>query len=262
MTNFPPWNDEQSKSASPSPDWPSHDYWMYDENGEFIYKYAHTMGDHPDREFLENTDYEEKWAQRFFWSANQAAALSFGRSPDEVTWDAYMESMYESSEFATHLGDLRDRILAAQRDQTLPEAIPPVMYAQWAQLNRLPFPPALAEDVATFFANVMQMTNDRVSSVLADAEKPARPADVESIKATRSNPRKERNLLGAIYALAWKHHRFGELSTTTVAGRIETIIDQLVPLMSGTKIEASSQTIADWLREAIRDFGDPPKKET
>jgi hypothetical protein len=79
------------------------DYWMYDEYGEYIYKYDYNMLDHPDMEFLERTACDaDFWATKFFWTTDQATALSFGRSPEKTEFDTYMEEMDGSSEFATY----------------------------------------------------------------------------------------------------------------------------------------------------------------
>ena len=247
-----PLDDEKQSKLEPlSTDWPAHNYWEYDENGDPLdwEDLCSYLSSHPDCEYLENTDYEEKWVQQFFWSADQAAALSFGRSPDKVQWHEYEESMYGSSDFVTHLGDLGDVILKAQRDRILPEVIPATMYAQWAERNRLPFPPELAKRVTAFFAEVMAMANDRAGSAAGE------------VKAVRSSPRKERNLLGVIYALAWKHHRLGDLQNAAVAGNIENVINRLVEQKADFKIEAKSQRIAEWLSEAIDQLGPPPARE-
>jgi hypothetical protein len=262
MTNFPPSNDEQSKSALPSPKWPSHDYWMYNENDDFIYEYAHNMNEHPDREFLDGTDYENEWVLQFFWSVDQAAALSFGRSPNEVSYDADMQSMDQSSKFATYFCDLREHIIEAQRDRILPERIPAVMYAQWAQQNGLPFPPELAKQVSSFFADVMAMTNERATSLTADtavSDTFATPSPPRPNKAKASSPREENNLKGVIYALAWKHHRLGDLPKASVAANIEKVIDELAGHNRNFEIEGKKQRIADWLDDAIVKFGLPQK---
>jgi hypothetical protein len=262
MTNVPPSNDdEKSKSALASPDWPSHCYWMYDENGEYIHKYDYGMAEHPDCEFLDGTDYEDMWAQQFFWSADQAAALSFGRSPDEVPYDAHMESMDQSSRFATYFCDLREHIIEAQRDRILPERIPAVMYAQWAQQNGLPFPPELAKQVSSFFADVMAMTNERATSLTADTAVSDTPASTLPQHA-KASPRQEKNLKGVIYALAWRHHRLGDLPETGVAANIEKVIDEMGRLNENFGVEGKKQRIADWLRETIELYGRPQKYET
>jgi hypothetical protein len=260
--NRPPTDDEP-KPGSPSTSWPSHNYWMYDERGDFIYKYEFDMIDHPDCEFLENTDYEDKWAKQQAWTVDQAAALSFGRSPDKVPFD-YLNEMDGSSEFATILHDLRDRIQAALHDGSLPIVIPAKAFVEWAIKNDLPFPPGLEEQVKTFAEDATRVEEEDLISEGADFLPPAlqpQPKQEAANDAPPSNTRKERNLRGLIYALAWKHHRFGDLSAEGVAANIRKVVDHCVEENPNLKIEASSQRIADWLRESVVSFGDPKKYE-
>lgn len=126
---------------------PKWNYWMWDEAGQYNYKYDHDMSDHPDCEFLERTAWDEEWTRRLFWTANEAAALSFGRSPDKVPWDNDpfgVKVMDGKSEFATYFCELRRQIIEAQEKGILPKAIPALMYIQWAELSNVPFPPTLA----------------------------------------------------------------------------------------------------------------------
>jgi hypothetical protein len=237
------------------------DYWMYDEHGEYIYKYDYDMSDHPDAEFLEKTDCDaDFWAAKFFWNADQATALSFGRSPDEAEFDTYMEEMDGSSEFPTYFCALRERIVEAQQTKILPDLIPARMFIQWAEGNELPFPPSLAGRIDEIFDKMMaigQQQQEVGAGLVNDtANETLRKGGIEKVSA-----RKEENVLKIIYALAWKHHRLGERLVTPVAQSIEDVLIELSEHIPDARTGTGHQTIADRLKEAIGILGPPPPKK-
>jgi hypothetical protein len=240
--------------------WPVWNYWMYDGNGAYIYRYEHTMDDHPDFEFLRDTYYEPEWAHKFFWSVDEAAALSFGRSPTKVRHDEYMDAMNGSSKFATCFCDLRAEILTAQREGVLPSEIPAQMYVEWAERRELPFPPPLARDVRSFFDAVMgrQKEDDETAQIETERE---RGSDIGNHKISGPELRRHRTLLGIVYALAWKYHRFGAQTKNGVATSILNVLDELRAEMPVTKVEGGLRTITGYLDEALQHFGSPPKKD-
>jgi hypothetical protein len=240
-------------------DWPIWNYWMFDDNVDFIFRYDHTMDGHPDAEFLYGTDYEPEWAHRFFWTADEAAALSFGRSPTKVCHDQYMEEMDGSSEFATHFCELRLAIIEAQNAKTLPETIPACMYAEWAQRNNLPFPPALADKVSGWFKRVMSQVEGKRESSSIEAAAPGNESNGERAKETKSL-REWRTVLGIIYAMAWKYESLGRHSVSHVAERIEHTLNELRNAEPPIVFEGKFKTVAKRLNEAIVEFGQPPKK--
>ena len=225
---------------------------MYDQNGEFIYKHAHTMSDHPDAEFLEDTECDdEAWAQEFYWTPDQATMLSFGRSPEKLPFDKYMDEMEGSSEFVDYCFNLRDLILEAQAEGMLPKkpVIPALLFVQWAEGNRYPFPPGLADKVEAAFAavtNVRKEPNQPLGSAVKHAESnqhdDTADVDAQGVSArpynsvsnpgqaddpkyvasppgkvriandapqTRFDPRPINSCLKIIYALAWRHYGLG-----------------------------------------------------
>src|SRR6266850_4510761 len=110
---------------------PIWNYWMWDDEGKYNYKYDYDMSDHPDWEHLQNTGWDKEWTRRLFWTAEQAAALSFGRSPDKVSWDNNpygVKEMDGESEFPTYFCELRRQIIEAQEKGILPKPIPALMY--------------------------------------------------------------------------------------------------------------------------------------
>jgi hypothetical protein len=244
-------------------DWPEHDYWLWDENGKPIWKHQITLQDHPDAEFLAGTDYEPEWSRKFFWSADEATALSFGRSPSQVAYDKYMEEMDQLSEFATNFCDLREVIMEAQRDGLLPTPlIPAQMYVEWATKNCLPFPPSLAVEVRARFDKVMAVPDHSGSPAdvddAASAENTDRNLRSKPVRAGGSSKREDRTSLAIIYALAWRHYGLGKRTKSDVANRIEEILDDLRG--QGADLAGKFKAIGGRLEEAIREFGEPPEK--
>lgn len=270
--------------------WPVWNYWMYDEAGEYRYELEFGYG-HPDAEFLTDTVWEDEWTYKFFWSVDEAAALSFGRSPSVVRYDQYMREMDGSSEFASYFCRLRETILAAQSAGTLATPIPAKMYIDWTEGCRVPFPPVLAEKVRSNFNKMIVRMNgaetEEASEDSAEASnkgsEPSRSPNLGQtselthyrtprLPARASQPedqpggsdlRQHRTLLGIIYALAWRHHHLGSPrhSTFSVATRIASVLDDLRPRLSGAKLEGNEKTIKKYLDEALDHFGDSKEFE-
>jgi hypothetical protein len=229
--------------------WPLWNYWMYDESGEYDYKLENLGYEGADEHFLKDTDYEPEWAQRFFWSIDEAAALSFGRSPTKVPNDTYMKDMYGYSQFANYFCELRDTIAEAQATGALPSPIPALMYVEWAGWNDLPFPPQLAQEVRLFFDSVMKQ------GVARSERRETDPAPEEN---SGSDLRRHHTLLGIIYSLAWKHYRWGPRSNNNVAENLERVLIELRLKKPDAKFAGSTRTITDLLIEARDHFSDPP----
>ena len=255
--------DESVRRVNPKTALPyAWDYWMYNEHGEYIYKYDHDMSDHPDAEFLEDTDCDSDfWATKFFWTVDQATALSFGRSPEKVSWDKYIEDMVGSSEFATFFSDLRDRILEAQQNHKLMEPkMPAVLFVNWAEENGLPFPSVLAEKVRKFFK---AMEEDAGRLLIGSNGLATPPTKTFGSGAKRSdetetvNPKSKSNLLKIIFTMATKRYRLGDLPTRTVATNIEGDLKILAGDTPWLKL--GYQGIEDHLAASQRLFGKEKK---
>jgi hypothetical protein len=233
-------------------DWPAWNYWMWDDKGEYIYKYDHAMEDHPDAEFLWQTDYDDKWMRKLFWSPEQATALSFGRSPDKVTWDDEpfgVKDMEGSSEFASHFCMLRDEIIEAQNKGLLPSSIPALMYVEWAETNNVPFPPSLASSVGAFHK---QITDDAERFVRLEELVQRQGEELKKFQqellvegqlrkvTAEAHPRLRSNLLKVILAVA--KQKYGHPK----AGAAKKIVDTL--LLQGVSL--SEDTLLSYLRQA------------
>lgn len=236
--------------------WPAWNYWMYDQEGEYRYELELAYS-HPDFEFLSDTEWETEWSYRFFWSVDEAAALSFGRSPSKVLYDRYMQEMDGSSEFASYFCQLREAILSAQAIGTLPTPIPAKLYVDWTEASRVPFPPALAEAVRSNFSRMIdQMNGVEVKETPADAKAVSISSPDGGI--SRHDLRQYHTLLGIVYALAWRHYRLGTKRTTFgAATRIASVLDELRAQLSGARLEGNEKTIKKYLDDALDRFGHP-----
>jgi hypothetical protein len=224
---------------------PRWDYWMWDDKGEFIFKYAHTMTDHPDADYLWETEWDEKWVRKLFWTAEQATALSFGRSPDEVPWDDQhwgVKVMDGSSEFASYFCMLRDEILEAQGKGLLPSSIPALMYIEWTEKYDIPFPPNLAGSVIAYHKMI---TDDaerfvRLEELVQQQSEELRQLREHEKAEAEPHPRLRNNLLKVIVGVAKDKYQYPR------SGTAKRISDALLR----QEISLSEETILGYLKQA------------
>jgi hypothetical protein len=233
-------------------DLPPWNYWMWDDKGEYIYKYDYGMADHPDAEFLWGTEWDEKWVQTFFWTAEQATALSFGRSPDKVTWDDEpfgVKDMEGSSEFASYFCMLRDGILEAQSKGILPSSIPALMYIEWTEKNDIPFPPSLAASIVAYhktitddaqrFVRLEKLVQQQGEEILQLQQELSLEREREKADAAL-NPRLRDNLLRVVLGVAKDKYQYSR------PGAAKRISDALLE----HEISLSEDTILGYLKQA------------
>ena len=225
-------------------DLPIWNYWMWDDNGEYIHKYDYGMADHPDADFLWGTEWDQHWPRRLFWTPEEAAALSFGRSPNRVAWNDEpfgVKDMDGSSEFATHFSDLRQAILEAQKKGVLPTSIPALMYVHWAEANKIPFPPTLAEEIEVFHKSITEGAEQytKLQDIIRDQRD-----EIERLKAEKVDgkihPRTGNNMLRIILAVATEKYGYPK------PGSANRISDTL--LHNGFSLD--EETILKYLKQA------------
>jgi hypothetical protein len=86
------------------------------------------------------------WSKAAYWTLDEALALSFGKSPEVVNWEAVR--LYEKvSPFARKYGRVRDLAQRAKTFQKLYDPVLPIIYVLWAANNDIDFPEALAQQV-------------------------------------------------------------------------------------------------------------------
>ena len=130
----------------PHPDfWPDPDWWMSEyinDNTRIVSIYEGTDLDEAD---IRNKSYavDISWHRKnYFWNANDAALISFGRNPDKVVdRDKYVPSDddLDEQQFKKHnelwdaITERRLLIEDAQSKRVLPEIFPPAMYIDWGK---------------------------------------------------------------------------------------------------------------------------------
>jgi hypothetical protein len=121
---------------------PAWDYWMYetiqDQRVISIYE-----GKDLDKGDIRNKKYlldQKTWCRQYFWDAEQAAVISFGRDPDKVvSRDEFVPWDEEDEDFKEHikLWDQMEKryllIKEAQEKGILQEIFPPAMYIEWGK---------------------------------------------------------------------------------------------------------------------------------
>jgi hypothetical protein len=221
---------------------PAWDYWMWDEDGKYIFKYDHDMGDHPDCDLLWETNWtlDMYWTRELFWTAEEAAALSFGRSPDKVPWNDDhwgVKEMEGSSEFANWFVAVREKILEAQKRKALPERIPAIVYVHWAAENNIPFPPALAQQVNEFYGALEaseQRAREAENKLWTERSRVSHEAE------EKLHSRTENNLLKIILGLAKAKYQY------PAPGAAKRMSDAILR----EYINVSEETILGYLKKA------------
>ena len=97
-----------------------------------------------------------KWARRPYWSADECVALTFGKDPHEVNWEAVQDYL-GSSRFSGYYSVLRERLLTAQGNTELPERIHPFEFFDWARRHEIDFPDELEKAVLKNDVDIEQL---------------------------------------------------------------------------------------------------------
>lgn len=252
MDTFPRWN-----------------YWMYDEDRKFIFDKDSIDRDNDFHNDDMDCDYD-LWSGKFYWTVDEATALSFGKDPEKFKWNDEpwgVKALVDDSPFATYFVQLRKVIMADQTVGLLPEFLPPHLYLDWAARRGVDIPHLLDEKVRVSspflkrFAEYETLAKQTerleienwelkqkiqwLEHRLADAAAPSKP-DV-------GNTREKNTLLRIILGLAIKHYAFPKPSRNAVAEKIsETLsaVDADLGYVPGEGVSVGAQTIGDKLKEA------------
>jgi hypothetical protein len=138
-------------------DQPHWDYWLHEDlpNGRYRQIDRH-LGENDIRSEEYDLDLE-KWCGRkhFFWTAQEAALISFFRDPDKVerTEEDFIlhngvmgprgdddEDGKRNIELREYITDLYDRIRDAQEKRELPQLLRRDLYIEWAELVKIDIP--------------------------------------------------------------------------------------------------------------------------
>ena len=129
-------------------------YWMYDSYREEVDRDTREIDDPAFHSHSERADFDE-WSRKSFWTADEATALSFGKSPEQVnlTTVGYVSS--GQSLFAQSKGDLN-------------EPMHPAHYIAWCEREGISFPDDLAEKVSEYergMAELVAELREKVTSL-------------------------------------------------------------------------------------------------
>lgn len=91
----------------------------------------------------------DAWARTPFWSITEAVALSLGKAPEVVTWEA-VQDIETTSEFAKKFKARHRIINRAALAKALSAAMSPRVFLAWAERTRLSIPQALVDAIREF----------------------------------------------------------------------------------------------------------------
>jgi hypothetical protein len=88
----------------------------------------------------------EHWSKLAHWTLDEAVALSFGKAPERVNWEAVSKYLQLSS-FAVQYGRRREIALRAAQWKQLYDPVLPGIFLAWAKRLEIELPAALVEAV-------------------------------------------------------------------------------------------------------------------
>jgi hypothetical protein len=152
-------------------DHPQWDYWMHENVGdgrllEIDHFYPIPDDDIRNRKYDVN---QKRWCRRHFWSADEAALISFARDPDKIpegliSLDEDDPALQEHTTLCKHMSALHDLIVCAQKEQRLEaDFFAPDKYIEWANRIGISIPPHVAQEL-----EVVRVERERISKALAD----------------------------------------------------------------------------------------------
>ena len=87
------------------------------------------------------------WAKMTYWTLDEALALTFGKSPEIVKWDAVKYVDTRISPFAREYARLRELALRAKNWKQLYDPTQPSLFLAWARRNEIEVLPELVKEV-------------------------------------------------------------------------------------------------------------------
>ena len=93
------------------------------------------------------------WAKATYWTLEEAIALSFGKSPDAVSWKR-LERYQHVSPFVAEYAKVRDLATRAKNWKQLYDPVMPGIFLAWAQRNDITYPEELATLVEQYGHNI------------------------------------------------------------------------------------------------------------
>lgn len=87
------------------------------------------------------------WSKMAYWSIEEAIALSFGKNPKMVSWQALQECYFKNTDFMIKYNEIRDIALRAVKWKQLSDPIEPLSFIQWANKTGISVPDLLVDKI-------------------------------------------------------------------------------------------------------------------
>ena len=94
-----------------------------------------------------NADYDH-WCKATYWTLDEAIALSFGKDPEQVSWDKLKNHhSYPPSPFVEQYRKIRDLAIRAKNFNQLYDPILPSLFLAWAIRTGIEVAPELTDGI-------------------------------------------------------------------------------------------------------------------
>ena len=116
------------------------------------------------------------WSKAAFWTLDEAVALSFGKAPERVTWEA-IKPLVDVSPFAYQYWRRRDLALRAAASKQLSERTGPGFFLAWAKRTDLAVPSELEAAITARGIQITEWKTHDLSKEQSEQIDPLRSRD-------------------------------------------------------------------------------------
>ena len=116
------------------------------------------------------------WSKAAYWTLDEAVALSFGKAPERVTWEA-IKPLVDVSPFAYQYGRRRDLALRAAASKQLSERTGPGFFLAWAKRTDLAVPSELEAAITARGIQIAEWKTHDLSKEQSEQIDPLRSRD-------------------------------------------------------------------------------------
>jgi hypothetical protein len=202
----------------------------------------------------------EHWSKCAHWTLDEAVALSFGRSPETVSWDK-IRSCEAISQFVQQYARRRDLALRAMAWRLLFDPVLPGIFLAWAKRTEIDVPPELVHAVEARGVVVadwkeiyetVKRDRDALATRVAELEAAAIPSEQRETKSAATQ--RIRTLQKLVLAMARAKYHWNPESRNKATGDKEGSIYAHVIDMLGEERRIDPDTIREVLNEAAAEF--------